>query len=59
LIRQSIWPHALTDVYRQTDRQTHRQDRTGETDNGPIAQGEPFYKWSPNKCKCGISLSLL
>jgi len=27
----------------QTDRET------GQTDNGPIAQGEPFYKQSPKK----------
>jgi len=34
----------------QTDRQTDRQDttgQTGQTDNGLIAQGEPFYKRSP------------
>ena len=30
-------------VYRQTAGQTDRQD------NGPIAQGEPFYKRSPKK----------
>ena len=35
---------------RQTDRQTHRQDRT---DNGPIAYDEPFYKRSPKtSVKC-------
>jgi len=30
--------------------QTDRQDRTIRTgqDNGPIAQGKPFYKWLPN-----------
>jgi len=28
---------------------TLQTDRTGQdrTDNSPIAQGEPFYKWSP------------
>jgi len=30
--------------HRQTDRTG--QDRTGQTDNGPIAEGEPFYKLS-------------
>jgi len=29
-----------------TVHERHRQDRT---DNGPIAQGEPLYKRSPNK----------
>ena len=41
--------------HRQTDRQTVTQDRTGQadrqTDNGPIAQGEPFYKRSPKNCR--------
>jgi len=40
-IRPTVWPQC-TNV---TDRQTV-QDRT---DNEPIAQGEPFYKRSPNK----------
>jgi len=39
LIRPIVWPQ-YTNV---TDRQTDRQD------NGPIAQGEPFYKRSPKK----------
>ena len=40
LIRPTVWPRC-TNV-------TDRQDRqTGQTDNGLIAQGEPFYKWSP------------
>jgi len=29
--------------------QTDSQDSTGQTDNGPIAQGEPFYKRSAKK----------
>ena len=37
LIHPTVWPQH-TNV---TDRQT------GQTDNGPIAQGEPFYKWLP------------
>ena len=37
LIHPTIWPQ-YTNV---TDRQTDRQD------NGPIAYGELFYKWSP------------
>jgi len=33
-----------------TVHQCHRQDRQESgTDNGPIAQGEPFYKRSPKK----------
>ena len=28
---------------------TSQTDRIGQTDNGPIAKGEPFYKRSPNK----------
>jgi len=39
LIRRTVWPQ-YTNV-------TDRQDRTGQTDNGLIAQGEPFYKRSP------------
>jgi len=41
LIRQTVWPQ-YTNV-------ADRQDRTGQTDNGPIAQGKPFYKRSPKK----------
>ena len=37
LIHSTDWPQ-YTNV-------THRQDR--QTDNGPIAKGEPFYKRSP------------
>ena len=34
-----------------TIHQRHRQDRTDrQTDNGPIAEGEPFYKRSPKNC---------
>jgi len=36
LINPTIWPQ-YTNV-------TNRQDRTGQTDNGPIAQDEPSYK---------------
>ena len=36
LIRPTVWPQC-----------TNVTDRTGQTDNGPIAQGEPFYKRSP------------
>jgi len=35
-----------------TVHQRHRQDRTDRTnkqDNGLIAYGDPFYKWSPKK----------
>jgi len=39
LIHPTVWSQ-YTNV---TDRQTAR---TGQTDNGPIAQGEPFYKRS-------------
>jgi len=35
LIRPTVWPQC-----------TNVTDRTGQTDNGPIAQGEPFYKRS-------------
>jgi len=32
--------------------QHHRQTgQTRQSDNGLVAQGEPFYKWSPNKNK--------
>jgi len=51
LIRQTVWPQ-YTNV---TDRQTERQDRTGQTDNGPIAQDEPFYKRSPKNREIAIS----
>jgi len=37
LIDPTVWPHISV-----TDRQT------GQTDNAPIALGEPFYKRSPN-----------
>jgi len=40
LIHPTVWPQ-YTDV---TDRQPGQTDRT---DDGPIAQGEPFYKQSP------------
>jgi len=36
-IQPIIWPQYANVTDRQTDR----------TDNGPIAQNEPFYKWSP------------
>jgi len=39
LIHPAVWPQ-YTNV---TDRQT------GQTDNGPIAWGEPFYKLLPKK----------
>ena len=39
LIHLTVWPQ-YTNVTGRTDR---------ETDNGPIALGEPFYKRSPNK----------
>ena len=46
----NVWPQYTNVIDRtgQTDRQTG-QDRTRQdrqTDNGPIAQGEPFYKRS-------------
>ena len=44
----SIQPFGHNTPTLQTDRQTDRQDRTGQTDNAPIAQGEPFEKRSPN-----------
>jgi len=34
-------------------RQDRQIDRTGQTDNGLIAQGEPFYKRSPEKRMIG------
>jgi len=40
LIHSTVWPQ-YTNVADKTDRQT------GQTDNGLIAQGEPFYKRSP------------
>ena len=43
-----------------TIHQRHRQtDRTGQTgqENGPIAQGEPFYKRSPKKAALTQKLS--
>ena len=40
LIRPTVWPQ-YTNV---TDRQTGQD---GQTDNGLIAYGEPFYKRSP------------
>jgi len=46
LIRPTVLPQC-TNV---TDRQD-TEDRTDRTDNGPIAQGEPFYKRSPKKLK--------
>jgi len=47
LIHPTVWPQ-YTNV---TDRETDRTDR--QTDNGLIAQGEPFYKRSPKKRKAG------
>ena len=38
LIRPTVWPQY-----------TNVTDRQNRTHNGPIAQGEPFYKRSPNK----------
>jgi len=38
LIYPTVWPQHTNVTDRQIDRQTHR------TDNGLIAQGEPFYK---------------
>ena len=45
LIRPTVWPQC-TNV---TDRQTGSTDR--QTDNGPIAQCEPFYNRSPKNVK--------
>jgi len=42
LIRSTVWPQC-TNV---TDRQDRQRRQTG---NGPIAQGEQFYKRSPKK----------
>ena len=42
LIHPTVWPQ-YTNV---TDRRD-RRDRTDRQENGPIAQGEPFYKRSP------------
>jgi len=36
LIHPTVWPQY-----------TNVTDRTGQTDNSPIGQGEPFYKRSP------------
>ena len=41
VIQSTVWPQ-YTNV---TDRQTGQRNR--QTDNGPIAYGEPFYKMSP------------
>jgi len=38
LIRPTVWPQY-----------TSVRDRTDRQDNGPLAQGEPFYKRSPKK----------
>jgi len=43
--------HLATIHHRYRDRQT------GQTDNGPIAQGEPFYKRSPRKVLVGPNWS--
>jgi len=39
LIHPTVWPQYTNITDRETDR----------ADNGPIAQGEPFYKRSPKK----------
>ena len=44
LIHPTVWPQ-YTNV---TDRQTGQRGQ----DNGPIAQGEPFYKRSTKKTYC-------
>jgi len=45
LIHPTVWPQC-TNVTDRTD--WSGQDRTDtQTDNGPLAQGEPFYKRSP------------
>jgi len=41
VIQSTVWPQ-YTNV---TDRQTGQRNR--QTDNGPIAYSEPFYKMSP------------
>ena len=40
-----VWPRYTNVTDRQTGQQADRTDK--QTDNGPIAQGEPFYKRSP------------
>ena len=40
LIHPTVWPQYTNITDRETDR----------ADNGPIAQGEPFYKRSPKNC---------
>jgi len=51
LIHLAVWPQYTnaTDRTGQTDMQTGQTDRA---DNGLIAQGEPFYKWSLKITKC-------
>ena len=44
-IRQTVWPQ-YTNV---TDRTGQKGQTDRQTDNGPIAYCEPFYKRSPNK----------
>ena len=44
-IHPTVWPKDNT--IHQRHRQTGQTDR--QTDNGPIAYGEPFYKQSPKK----------
>ena len=41
----TVWPRYTNVTDRQTGQQADRTDK--QTDNGPIAQGEPFYKRSP------------
>jgi len=45
LIHPTVWPQYTNVTDRQTDRTEDRQ-----TDHGPIAEGEPFYKRSPQNC---------
>jgi len=60
LIHPTVWPRYNNFVFQQNSAPctnvTDRQDRTGQTDrqtdNGPIGQGEPFYKRSPKNESC-------
>ena len=37
---------------------TTHKGQTGQTDNDPTAQSEPFYKWLPKNYSCGNYLSV-
>jgi len=50
LIRPTVWPQYTNVTDRHDRTQRDRQDM--RTDNGLIAQGEPFYKRSPKNAKC-------